>query len=145
MAAIGKLRLLVSRKTTGDRSVAAPVIVAADDDDLPMPSDIKTVFLGGLFLLGVLAACYVAADIVLPVVLALVLKLVLQPAMRALERVHLPNGVSAFLIILMLFGTLAGLGAALSGPAASWAQKLPSGISQIAGTVDLSKPAVSGS
>lgn len=53
-------------------------------------------FLGGLFLLGVLAACYVAADIVLPVVLALVLKLVLQPAMRALERVHLPNGFQPF-------------------------------------------------
>jgi predicted PurR-regulated permease PerM len=31
----------------------------------------------------------------------------------------------------LLFGTLAGLGAALSGPAASWAQKLPSGIPKL--------------
>src|SRR5271154_5212210 len=119
MAGIGKLKLLVSRKTADDPSVAAPVVVAADDDDdLPITSDIKTVFLGGLFLLAVLAACYVAAEIVLPVVLAFVLKLVLQPAMRALERLHLPNGVSALLIILTLFGSLAGLGVALSGPAA---------------------------
>src|SRR5271167_614469 len=62
MAAIGKLRLLVSRKTADDPAVAAPVVVAADDDDdLPIPSDIKAVFLGGLFLLAMLAACYVAA------------------------------------------------------------------------------------
>jgi len=132
MAGIGKLKLLVSRKTADDPSVAAPVVVAADDDDdLPITSDIKAVFLGGLFLLAVLAACYVAAEIVLPVVLAFVLKLVLQPAMRALERLHLPNGVSALLIILTLFGSLAGLGVALSGPAASWAQKLPSGIPKL--------------
>src|SRR5271157_5647172 len=31
----------------------------------------------------------------------------------------------------MLFGSLAGLGVALSGPAASWAQKLPSGIPKL--------------
>jgi predicted PurR-regulated permease PerM len=123
---------MVSRKTADDPSVAAPVAVAADDDDdLPIPSDIKTVFLGGLFLLGVLAACYVAAEIVLPVVLAFVLKLVLQPVMRAFERAHLPHGIAALLIIVTLFGALAGLGAALSGPAASWAQKLPSGIPKL--------------
>ena len=88
---------------------------------MPIPSDIKAVFLGGLFLLAVLAGCYVAAEIVLPIVLAFVLKLVLQPAMRALERIHLPHGIAAVLIILVLFGTLGGLGAALSGPAPSWA------------------------
>jgi predicted PurR-regulated permease PerM len=127
-----KVRLMAGRKAADDPSVAAPVSVAADDeDDLPMPSDIKTVFLGGLFLLAVLAACYVAAEIVLPVVLAFVLKLVLQPAMRALERVRLPHAIAALLIILVLFGTLAGLGTALSGPAASWAQKLPSGIPKL--------------
>jgi predicted PurR-regulated permease PerM len=48
--------------------------------------------------------------------------------MRVLERVHLPRGVAALLIILVLFGTLGGLGTALSGPVASWAQKLPTGM-----------------
>jgi predicted PurR-regulated permease PerM len=42
-----------------------------------------------------LAACFVAAEIVLPIVLAFVLSLVLHPAMRALERVHLPRGIAA--------------------------------------------------
>ena len=82
-------------------------------------------------MLAVLAGCYVAAEIVLPIVLAFVLKLVLQPAMRALERLHLPHGIAAVLIILVLFGALGGLGTALSGPAASWAQKLPSGIPKL--------------
>ena len=34
-------------------------------------------------------------------------------------------------IILLLFGTLGGLGTALSGPATSWAQKLPTGIPKL--------------
>jgi predicted PurR-regulated permease PerM len=128
MAAIDKLKLLASRKEADSPSAAVPVTVpATEEDDLPIPSDINTVFLGDLFLLGMLAACYVAAEIVLPIVLSLVL----HPAMRALERVHLPRGIAAMLVILVLFGTLGGLGAALSGPAASWAQELPAGIPKL--------------
>jgi predicted PurR-regulated permease PerM len=51
--------------------------------------------------------------------------------MRQLERLYLPRAIAALLIIVLLVGTLAGLGAALSGPAASWAQKLPSGIPKL--------------
>jgi predicted PurR-regulated permease PerM len=126
-------RLLAGSKSADGLAAVEPIdTVAAADDELPIPSDIKAVFLGGLFLLAVLAGCYVAAEIALPVVLAFVLKLVLQPAMRALvERIHLPHGIAALAIILVLFGTLGGLGTALSGPASSWAQKLPSGIPKL--------------
>jgi predicted PurR-regulated permease PerM len=127
MAVIDQLKLLASQKAPDRPSLAAP----ADEDDLPMPSDIKAVFLGGLFLLAMLAACYVAAEIVLPIVLAFVLSLVLQPAMRALERVYLARWIAALLVILVLFSTLGGLGTALSGPATSWAQKLPTGIPKL--------------
>jgi hypothetical protein len=98
MAAIAKLKLLANRKAA-DRALAAgpPAAAAADEEDLPIPSDINTVLLGGLFLLAMLAACYVASEIVLPIVLAFVLSLVLQPAMRALERVRMPRGVAAML------------------------------------------------
>jgi hypothetical protein len=69
MAVIDKLKLLASRKPPDRPSTAAPPDDASvDEDDLPIPSDINTVFLGGLFLLGMLAACYVAAEIVLPIV-----------------------------------------------------------------------------
>jgi predicted PurR-regulated permease PerM len=53
---------------------------------MPLPSDPRTFFLGGLFGLGVLAALYVASSIILPVMLALVLNLLLQPAVRLLGR-----------------------------------------------------------
>jgi hypothetical protein len=49
-------------------------------EDLPLPADPKVIFLGGLFVLAVLAAAYVASEIVLPLVFAIVLKLLLQPA-----------------------------------------------------------------
>jgi predicted PurR-regulated permease PerM len=81
--------------------------------------------------LAVLAGCYVAAEIVLPIVLAFVVSLVLQPAMGQLERLYLPRGIAALPIIVVLFGALAGLGTALSGPASSWAQKLPAGIPKL--------------
>jgi predicted PurR-regulated permease PerM len=130
--AIAKLKLLASRRAADPPLAAAPAATAAaDEDDLTLPSDIKAVFLGGLFVLAMLAACYVAAEIVLPIVLAFVLSLVLQPAMRVLERIRLPRGITAILLIFLLFGTLGGLGTALSGPATSWAQKLPTGIPKL--------------
>jgi len=60
-------------------------------EDLPLPSDPKVIFLGGLFVLALLAAAYVAKEIVLPFVFAVVLKLLLQPAFRILERLHVPR------------------------------------------------------
>ena len=132
MAAIDQLELLAGRKAADRPSAGAPTAAAAaDEDDLPIPSDINTVLLGGLFVLAMLAACYVAAEIVLPIVLAFVLSLVLTPAMRVLQRVHLPRGLAAMLVILVLFATLGGLGAILSAPATSWAQKLPTGIPKL--------------
>jgi hypothetical protein len=99
MAAIDQLELLAGRKAADRPSAAAPTAAAdADEDDLPIPSDINTVLLGGLFVLAMLAACYVAAEIVLPIVLAFVLSLVLTPAMKVLQRVHLPRGLAAMLV-----------------------------------------------
>ena len=100
-------------------------------EDLPLPSDPKVIFLGGLFVLAVLAAAYVASDIVLPLVFAIVLKLLLQPALRILVGLHLPRTVASLLLILLLFGTIVGLGTAISGPARTWTGKLPEGIPRL--------------
>jgi len=100
-------------------------------EDLPLPSDPKVIFLGGLFVLAMLAAAYVAREIVLPFVFAIVLKLLLQPALRILERLHVPRILGSLLLILALFGTIVGLGAAISGPARTWAAKLPEGIPRL--------------
>ena len=100
------------------------------DGQAPAP-DPKTVFLGGLFALALLAATQVASDILLPLVLAFILKLLLQPAMRWLERLQVPSMVAALLLIVGVFGVIVGLGAAISGPAGTWAAKLPEGIPRL--------------
>ena len=69
---------------------------------MPLPTEPRTIFLGGLFLLAALAALYVASPIVLPVVLAIVLKLLLQPLVRLTDRLGLPRGIGAVLAILLL-------------------------------------------
>jgi predicted PurR-regulated permease PerM len=104
---------------------------AEEPEEMPLPSDPKVIFLGGLFVLALLAAAYVASEIVLPLVFAIILKLLLQPAFRILERLHVPRILAALLLILALFGTIVGLGTAISGPAGTWAAKLPEGIPRL--------------
>ena len=114
-----------------DKQQKEVVPPAEEPEEMPLPSDPKVIFLGGLFALALLAAVYLAAEIVLPLVLAVVLKLLLQPAMRLLERWHVPRILAALLLILAVFGTIVGLGAALAGPASTWAAKLPEGIPRL--------------
>ena len=77
---------------------------AGEPEEHPPPSDPKSIFLGGLFVLALLATAFVAREIVLPLVFAIVLKLLLQPALRVLERLHIPRLLAALLLILGLFG-----------------------------------------
>jgi len=100
-------------------------------EEMPLPSDPKVTFLGGLFILALLTAAYVASEIVLPFVFAIVLKLLLQPAFRMVKGLHVPQILASLLLILALFGTIVGLGAAISSPARTWAAKLPEGIPRL--------------
>jgi predicted PurR-regulated permease PerM len=104
---------------------------AEEPEEMPLPTDPKVTFLGGLFVLALLATAYVASDIVLPLVFAIILKLLLQPVMRILERLHIPRILAALILILALFGTIVGLGTAISGPAGTWAAKLPEGVPRL--------------
>jgi predicted PurR-regulated permease PerM len=99
--------------------------------EMPLPTDPKTIFLGGLFVLAVLATVYVAGEIVLPMLFAFILKLLMQPIFRILERLHIPRALAALVLILALFGTIVGLGTAISGPATTWAAKLPEGVPRL--------------
>jgi predicted PurR-regulated permease PerM len=104
---------------------------AEESEEMPLPSDPKTIFVGCLLVLALLAAAYVASEIVLPLAFAMMLSLLLQPALRFLERWYLPRILAALLLIVALFGTIVGLGTAISGPAATWAAKLPEGIPRL--------------
>ncbi|QWT19501.1 AI-2E family transporter [Bacillus sp. NP157] len=116
---------------TVEPKVSDALDAAVDDAEMPLPSDPKTVFLGGLFVLAMLAASFVAREVILPVVLAFILKLLLQPVMRLFERMRVPRVLASLLMIVALFGILGGLGSALSGPAANWAKRLPEGLPRL--------------
>ena len=117
----------------------AAVTEAADDTEMPLPSNPQTFFLGGLFALGVFAVLYLASAIILPIVFAFVLNLLLQPAVRLLGRLHLPRAVGALLAVLLVIGALVGLVAALSVPAATWAERLPEGIPRLEAHLEVIK------
>jgi predicted PurR-regulated permease PerM len=104
---------------------------AEESDDMPLPSDPRTFFLGGLFVLGCMAVLYVAAAIVLPLILALVLKLLLQPLVRLLEDVRVPRAIGAILCVLLVLLAFGGTISLLAGPAAAWAGKLPEAIPKL--------------
>jgi predicted PurR-regulated permease PerM len=106
---------------------------AADDEseDMPLPTDPKAVFLGGLFVLASLAALYAAAEIILPLILAIVLKLLMQPFVRLLERIHIPRFIGALLSVLLVLLAFAATISMLAGPAADWAGKLPDAIPKL--------------
>ena len=92
---------------------------------MPLPKEARTIFLGILCAIAVLACLYIARDIVLPIVLAVVLKLLLQPLVSVLERVRVPKAVGALVALGVLLSVLVGLGMLLSSPAARWASELP--------------------
>jgi predicted PurR-regulated permease PerM len=100
-------------------------------EDIPVPSDPNTLLLTGLFIFATLAIAYVAAEVILPIVLAFVLTLLLSPGMRLLGRLHTPRSLSALLLILAVLTGIFALGAAVSGPAKSWAERLPEGLPRI--------------
>jgi predicted PurR-regulated permease PerM len=114
-------------------TIQAPesAVAREEREEMPLPTEPRTIFLGGLFILALLAALYVASPIVLPVVLAIVLKLFLQPLVRLTDRLGVPHGVGAALAILFLVLGLAALISGVASPAASWAGKLPDAIPQI--------------
>ncbi len=97
-------------------------------DDIPLPADLNTVLLTGLFVLAVLTTAYFAAEIILPIVLAGVLNLLLQPGVRLLGRIYIPKSIAALLLIVSVLGVLFAIGAAVSGPAHDWFARLPEGV-----------------
>jgi predicted PurR-regulated permease PerM len=123
--------------TVGDAIAAisetnlAATIPDDEQDDMPLPSEPRTIFLGGLFVIAALAALYVASPIVLPVILAIVLKLLLQPLVRLTDRVGAPRALGAVFAVALLIAVLAALISGVAGPAASWAGKLPDAIPRV--------------
>ena len=133
MAVIVQSRSEPVKPTPAEEPAADPAYEepAVNEQGMPRRADVRGVFQGGLFMLALLAALYAAREIVLPIVLAIVLNLLLQPALRLLERLHVPRMLGALLLIALLFGTIVAFVTGMSGPASSWAAKLPEGVPRL--------------
>jgi predicted PurR-regulated permease PerM len=98
---------------------------------MPLPQDLLSLMVMGIFLLLSLFALYFIAEVVLPIIFAIILYLVLQPAMRGAAKLRVPRVVAALFIILVFFGGVGTLGLTLSGPAAEWVSKAPDSLRRI--------------
>jgi predicted PurR-regulated permease PerM len=105
--------------------------LAGRGEEMPLPQDMQTLLLLGIFGLLMLYSLYFASEIVLPIVFALVLYLLLQPSMRIFARLRVPKTIAALLIIFVFFGGVAALGFTLSGPAAEWVAKAPESLPRL--------------
>jgi predicted PurR-regulated permease PerM len=106
---------------------------AAEDesDRIPLPQDMSTALLVGIFTLMMLYTLYFTREIVMPVLFAGLLNLLLQPVMRLFGKAYIPRFVSAAFLILILFGSFTLLFSSLSGPASAWIAKLPQTLPRI--------------
>ena len=100
-------------------------------EEMPLPQDLQSLLLLGIFIFALFYTLYFASAIVLPITAAFVLNLLLQPLMRALAKLHVPKVVAAMLMIFVFLGGLGGLGFTLSGPAAGWISKAPESLSRL--------------
>ncbi|HEX6172839.1 MAG TPA: AI-2E family transporter, partial [Candidatus Binatia bacterium] len=82
--------------------------------------DIRSITLTGLFVLATFYTLYFARDFILPILLAWILSSLLAPVVRSLKRIHIPEPLSALLIISALLGTLSLGIYRMSEPVASW-------------------------
>ena len=99
--------------------------------EMPLPHNLQTLLLMGIFGLLVFFALYFTGEVVQPIIFAVILYLVLQPAMRGAAKLRVPKTVAALLIILVFFGGVGALGFTLSGPAADWVAKAPDSLRRI--------------
>jgi len=94
-----------------------------DEDAIPIPS--SRVALTGLFILGIIAAIYLARDFLIPVVFAFMIALTFRPAIRRLASYNVPPWAAAtgFATILVVACVVAAYLA--SEPISSWVADAP--------------------
>ncbi len=79
----------------------------------------------GLFILALIAALYLASDILVPIVFAIFVKVLLSPIVRALGRRGIAPGISAAFLVCSIIAAVVVAVSTLSGPAEQWLQDAP--------------------
>ena len=108
-------------------------VLAAADSASQRAADtriIKRIAVAILTLL-VLAACYLAQEILIPIVLSLLLSLLLSPVVTLLERIRLPRAAGSLFVLLALVGIASESVVLLAEPARNWIASAPATIKTI--------------
>jgi predicted PurR-regulated permease PerM len=83
--------------------------------------------------LGVLAALHVARDVIIPMVLAILLALLLRPLQRRMRRVHVPDYLSALVLIGAMVLVFAFGAWMLADQARNWLAQAPQMVEKVSG------------
>jgi len=75
--------------------------------------------------IAVLSVLYVARDVVVPTVVAVLLALLLRPLLRRLKRWHVPNGISALILVGVVLAIFVAVIGRLAGQAQYWLAEAP--------------------
>jgi predicted PurR-regulated permease PerM len=105
--------------------------LAKPTEEMPLPTDLRTMLLLGIFVLLSFYTLYVTREILIPILFSFILNLLLQPAMDALTRLRLPRAIAALLMIVVFFGVVAGIGVSISSPVADWIAKEPESLTRL--------------
>ncbi len=101
-------------------------------DLIQAPFGIRSLALTGLFVLAAFYTLFLARSFILPIILALLLNFLLSPVVRGLKnRLRIPEGLGAALVVFGFLGSLGWGIYELSGPAYEWAQKAPQQIRRL--------------
>jgi predicted PurR-regulated permease PerM len=88
--------------------------------------------LSGLFILALFYTLYFARVLLLPITLSLLLTIMVKPIVCGLKnRLYIPEGVGAALVLLTLLGMVSYGVYKLSAPAAEWMAKAPQSLHEI--------------
>ncbi|HEX9945725.1 MAG TPA: AI-2E family transporter [Thermoanaerobaculia bacterium] len=110
-------------------------------DLLQGPLGVRSLALTGLFTLALFYTLYLGRVFFLPITLAILLSFLLSPVVRWLKKLHIPEGLSAALVVFGLLGLL-GLGVyELATPAYEWMAQAPQSLRKVEAKLrDLKKP-----
>jgi predicted PurR-regulated permease PerM len=102
-----------------------PSSIAQLGTDPPATTQGLLVVLGGLLVLTIIAALYLAKTLLLPVVSAFVLGTMLSPAASFMQRHRIPRSLAAIAIVCSVFGAFLLIVGLISAPLLEWTNRLP--------------------
>ena len=104
----------------GTQTVETDPNTSEERPALPLPQDLKTLLLLGIFILLFLYAIYFLGELIVPIIFAFMLSMALRPAVDFLTRLYIPKFAAGLVIVLMGATCLFGTAYLLSGPTSAW-------------------------